>query len=194
MAAKVHLVLRGSALCDFQSRGGGRQAAHSVKEFESVPEDERCRECDRKLRRIQGARQTRADDWDEWTVVVQSPDGAEQRAFRVWAGDGHDAQEKARDMARHEWGTRQVRIVSVHERRSVGSVDDCRIDACQAALDDLGRRLDALSRDREGNFVGSTKEKIEEAARLNELNRDDPEENRQFWQRQREKQKQGAER
>jgi hypothetical protein len=40
-APKIHLVLRGNALCDFQNRDGGRIATTSAKEFEQIAPDDR---------------------------------------------------------------------------------------------------------------------------------------------------------
>lgn len=55
-APKVHLVLKGNALCDFQRREGSRAAAHSVKEFDQIPKEEQCKECAKKLARFRLSR------------------------------------------------------------------------------------------------------------------------------------------
>ena len=110
----------------------------------------------------------RADDWGEWEAVVGSGNG-EHDTVTVWAGDGWDADMKAREAARKKFGP-DARVEKLREKQSYGYLGSSRLDACQSALDDLGQRLDALERDERGSFRGTTEEKLKEASRLNEEN------------------------
>jgi hypothetical protein len=57
---KIHLVLHGNALCDFQACNGGRLACYDHKVFSNLPADCRCRECAGKLLKIIGKQNERA--------------------------------------------------------------------------------------------------------------------------------------
>jgi hypothetical protein len=50
--------MRGSALCDFQHRDGGRLATNSPRQFDALPDAERCKECSKKLARLRVARES----------------------------------------------------------------------------------------------------------------------------------------
>lgn len=54
-SSKIHLVLRGTALCDYQWRNGGRTAVTSIADFKLL-DDEACKECARKLAKLEAAR------------------------------------------------------------------------------------------------------------------------------------------
>jgi hypothetical protein len=56
---KIHLVLRGYALCDFQFADGGRHATASLAVFKACG-PEACKECARKLTKLEAATTRRA--------------------------------------------------------------------------------------------------------------------------------------
>jgi hypothetical protein len=49
---KVHLILKGMALCNTPPREGGYQAVTTAAEFEAVEPCERCRKCCKALAKI----------------------------------------------------------------------------------------------------------------------------------------------
>lgn len=50
---KVHLILKGYALCNTKPREGGYQATYVLKDFKALPTDEQCLKCRATLNRLE---------------------------------------------------------------------------------------------------------------------------------------------
>jgi len=53
---KIHLILRGYAICSTPRREGGYQAVTSPREFRAIHDDARCLKCAVALQKMEGAR------------------------------------------------------------------------------------------------------------------------------------------